>query len=124
MSRDPAFDRAVDHFNREEFRPALLAFEECWHAERTDFLRALIQLSNALNQLRLGLVTSPRVLLASADALLAPYEPTHQGIDVGALRDYIADVRAGIPNDLQTGQGSVPWDGVPRMELVIFGTSL
>jgi len=56
---DP-FTRAVAHFNAEEYREALLAFEERWVVERGDFLRGLIQLCNAMNQLRLGLVTSPR----------------------------------------------------------------
>ena len=29
--------RAITHFNAEEYRTALLAFEELWHAERSDF---------------------------------------------------------------------------------------
>src|SRR6476660_564407 len=99
--------RAIAHFNAEEYRAALLAFEERWHAERSDMLRALIQLSNALNQLRLGLATAPRRSLASADALLAGCPPRCLGLDVGKLREYIASVRACIPPDLETGAGRV-----------------
>src|SRR5215210_8602650 len=95
--------RAITHFNAEEYRAALLAFEELWHTERSDFLRALIQLCNALNQLRLGLVTAPRRSLASADALLAGCPPCCEGLDVGVLRDYISCVRACIPDGLETG---------------------
>ena len=113
---DP-FSCAIAHFNAEEYREALLAFEEHWAAERTEFLRALIQLCNALNQLRLGLVTSPRYLLARADTLLAPYAPRHAGLDVDELRAYIAAVRALIPDDLETGGGSVAWERVPRLRL-------
>ena len=113
---DP-FARAVGHFNAEEYREALLAFEECWAAERTEFLRGLIQLCNALNQLRLGLITSPRYLLARADALLAPYAPRHAGLDVNHLRAYIAAVRALIPDDVETGHGRVAWERVPRLRL-------
>ena len=109
--------RAIAHFNAEEYRAALLAFEECWHAERSDFLRTLIQLCNALNQLRLGLVTAPRRSLASADALLAGCPPRCAGLDVGALRDYIVGVRACIPDGLETGTGRVDWVDVPRAEL-------
>jgi hypothetical protein len=115
---DP-FTRAMTHFNAEEYREALLAFEERWHAERSDLSRALIQLCNALNQLRIGLVTAPRRSLASADALLAGCSPRCEGLDVGALRDYIASVRACIPDRLETGAGRVDWADVPRMQLVV-----
>jgi hypothetical protein len=114
---DP-FSRAITHFNAEEYREALLAFEEQWHAERSDFLRALIQLSNALNQLRLGLVTAPRRSLASADELQAGCPPLCDGLDVAALRDAIANVRAGIPENLETGAGRLDWAEVPRVRLV------
>jgi predicted metal-dependent hydrolase len=113
---DP-FIRAVAHFNAEEYREALLAFEERWAIERGDFLRGLIQLCNALNQLRLGLITSPRQLLASADTLLAPYTPRHEGLDIDSLRASIAVVRALIPGDVETGSGSVAWECVPRLRL-------
>lgn len=114
-----AFSRAIKHFNVEAYRDALLAFEELWVVERSDFLKALIQLCNALNQLRLGLVTGPRSNLASAERLLAPYEPCHAGLDVAALRAYIADVRSHIPADLESGAGMLAWDRVPRLRLAI-----
>jgi hypothetical protein len=115
---DP-FTRAIAHFNAEDYRAALLAFEQRWHAERSDFLRALIQLCNALNQLRIGLVTAPRRSLASADALLAGCSAGSEALDVGALRAYIATVRACIPDGLETGAGCVEWADVPRMQLVL-----
>jgi len=111
------FDLAIEHFNRESYRDALLAFEECWFDDRSDFLRGLIQLSNALNQLRLGLITAPRRTLASAARLLAPYAPTHCGLDVAALCADIAGVRACIPDDVESGQGRVAWDMLPRLRL-------
>ena len=115
---DP-FTRAVAHFNAEEYREALLAFEERWGVERGDFLRGLIQLCNAMNQLRLGLVTSPRRLLASADTLLAPYAPRHERLDVAALRGAISEVHACIPDGLESGAGHVAWESVPRPRLVV-----
>src|SRR5215210_210433 len=111
--------RAITHFNAEEYRPALLAFEERWHTERSDFLRALIQLSNALNQLRIGLVTAPRRSLASADVLLARCPLRCEGLDVSALRADIASVRACIPDGLETSAGRVDWADVPRVQLVV-----
>jgi len=115
---DP-FARAVAHFNAEEYREALLALEERWVVERGDFLRGLIQLCNAMNQLRLGLVTSPRRLLGSADALLAPYAPRYEGLDVTALRRATSSVRACIPDWLESEAGRIAWDSVPRPQLVV-----
>jgi hypothetical protein len=113
------FNRAIAHFNAEDYRAALLAFEERWHTDRSDFLRALIQLCNALNQLRIGLVTAPRRSLASADRLLAGCPLRCEGLDVNALRTHIASLRACIPDDLETGAGRVDWAAVPRMQLVV-----
>ena len=113
------FAQAIAHFNAEEYRDALLAFEQCWFAERSDFLRGLIQLANALNQLRLGLITGPRRTLASAEALLAPYAPAHGGLDVVALCEYIAAVRARIPAGVESGQGRADWAAMPRLTLRI-----
>lgn len=112
-----AFARAVAHFNAEEYRDALLAFEQCWFADRNDFFRGLIQVSNALNQLRLGLLSGPRRTLASAATLLAPYAPRHHGLDVATLCVYIAALRACIPAELETGQGRADWPSMPRTTL-------
>jgi hypothetical protein len=119
MSRPSAdaFDRAIAHFNAEAYRDALLAFEQCWLADRNEFLRGLIQLCNALHQLRLGLVTGPRRTLDSAAGLLAPYAPAHAGLDVAALCDYVGRVRGSIPNGIESGQGRVEWASVPRLQL-------
>jgi len=111
--------RAVSHFNAEEYREALLAFEEHWKAERTEFLRALIQLANALNQLRLGLITGPQHNLASAATLLAAYKPAHAGFDVAALQTYIAEVRACISAHVADGAERIPWEAVPRRQLTL-----
>jgi hypothetical protein len=112
-----AFNDAIAHFNAEAYRDALLAFEQCWFEDRSDFLRGLIQLCNALHQLRLGLVTGPRRTLDSAARLLALYAPAHAGLDVVALCDYIGQVRVAIPDGLESGQGRVEWAGVPRKQL-------
>lgn len=113
MQIDPV-DRAVAHFNDEAYRNALLAFEERWFGERSDFWKALIQLCNGLLQLQLGLVSGPRRTLASAYDLFAPFAPRYAGFDVAALRDYIAAVRAIIPDE---SDEAIPWESVPRMQL-------
>ena len=116
MSQIDPLTRALAHFNAEEYRDALLAFEERRHHERGDVLRALIQLSNALNQLRLGLITSPRRLLASADALLLSYS-CYEGIELRAVRQYIAILRMQIPEGVETGAAAIQWDTIPRLRI-------
>jgi hypothetical protein len=41
---------------------------------------------------------------------------------VDNLRVYIAAVRALIPDDIETGGGSVAWEKVPRLKLEAGGT--
>src|SRR5262245_21667604 len=118
MPGDP-FVRAIGHFNAEEYREALLAFEERWSGERSNFLKALIQLCNALLQLSLGLVTGPRRTLASATILLEPYAPDYQGLDVAQILGYIGAIRRCIPDDMESGQGSVVWEAIPRLQLKV-----
>ncbi len=112
-----AIDRAITHFNAEDYRAALLAFEERWASERSDELRALILLSNALNQIRLGLITGPRRNLASAATLLATLPSSSIGLDIAALRAYIATLHALIPSDIESGAGHIAWENVPRLRL-------
>lgn len=108
--------KALAHFNAEEYREALLLFEQQWHAERSGVLRAMIQLCNALNQLRLGLVSGPRHNLASAAQLLAPLPDRYAGIPIAAIREYIAKLRALLPDGVE----QVAWGTVPRLQIDVF----
>ncbi len=101
------------HFNAEEYRDALLLFEQQWHTERSDVLRAMIQLCNALNQLRLGLTSGPRHNLASAARLLAPLPDEHAGLPIAAIRDYIAVLRALLADHVE----QIAWEEMPRLFL-------
>lgn len=101
---------AIAAFNAEQYRDALLAFEARWHTERSETLRALILLANAMNQLRLGLAEGPRRNLARAAALL-DVAPTHyEGIALAPLRAHVATLRALLPE----GAAAPKWDQVPR----------
>lgn len=110
---DPRFAVAVQHWDAGAYRDALLAFETVWFEQRNDFLRGLIQLCNALLQLRIGRVSAPRRTLGTAYELLAPYAPTTAGLDVTALLAYIRDVQQVIPPDLHSDDGVSLWGAVP-----------
>jgi hypothetical protein len=89
----------VEHFNRGEYRACVEPLEELWFVQRDDFHKALIRLVVGLNQIKLGLESGPRFLLTTASDLLLPYAPHHGGIDIVALRDFMAQQEALIGAD-------------------------
>lgn len=105
MEHDEAWAAFVERFNDGRYVEGVLALEEIWFVERDDFHKALIRVCVAVNQLRLGLLTSPRFLLTSAGELLAPFAPRHRGVDLAALLAFIEQCLALIPDGAQTGSG-------------------
>jgi predicted metal-dependent hydrolase len=88
------FRAFVDLFNRGDYRACVEPLEAIWFIERDDFHKALIRLVVALHQMRLGLDSGPRFLLATARALLQPYQPRYNGLDLVALDAFIARQQA------------------------------
>jgi hypothetical protein len=111
-----ALQRAAHLFNTGEWRESLLVFEHVWLQVRTDELKAYVQLSNAVLQLHLGLISSPRRLLVRATQLLTE-NPATIGIDVVALLRAIRQVQAIIPAEVESGEG-VLLAPVPPIQLV------
>ena len=112
----------VDDFNAGRYIECVVPLETFWFEGRDDFFKALIRVCVALNQLKLGLVTSPRGLLETAHLMLAPYAPAHMGVDIALLRDQIAQCLAIIPPGLETGHGRVSADSIPSVCLAPLGT--
>ncbi len=80
-----------------ECRVALDPVERLWFATREPFFLGLTRVTVALNQVyRYGLLESPRGLLRSAQALLAPYGPRASGLDLAALLAGLAPVLAAL----------------------------
>ena len=98
--------RAATLFNAGEWRDALLVFEKVWLQVRTDELKAYVQLCNAVLQLHLGLISSPRRLLGRATQLLHE-NPATLGVDVVALLRAIRQLQAIIPDELESGEGEL-----------------
>ena len=117
MEASAEWELFIDRFNAGRYVDCVLPLEHLWFAGRDDFYKGLIRLCVALNQIRLGLLTSPRFLLQTAHELLGPYAPRHHGVDVRALRAYIHACLAIIPADLETGQGSVDPAALPVLRL-------
>jgi hypothetical protein len=84
----------VEHFNRGEYRACVEPLEELWFVQRDDFHKGLIRLVVGLNQIKLGLDSGPRFLLATARELLQPYHPCYHGLDLRALDAWISGQQA------------------------------
>ena len=78
---DIHFSDAVNCFNRGEWLDALLLFEESWLIHRDSEHKAFVQFASIVKQLHLGFTTSPRLLLARAQVLIAESTGT-TGIDL------------------------------------------
>ncbi|GAB4113016.1 MAG: hypothetical protein Fur005_31290 [Roseiflexaceae bacterium] len=107
-------DLAIEHFDQERYREALLVFEAIWHHERSEGLRILVLLSNSLNQLRLGLIIGPRQNLNTALRLIAEH-PLPAGLPSTVVRQYLEQIRAMIPD--QATQPGPDWATIPRLRL-------
>lgn len=84
-------------FNAGKFYEAHEAWEDVWrpmHGAERDFFRGLIQFAVAMKKAHEGNPEGVLRLLERVDALLAPYEPRHRGVDVAALRENARVLRA------------------------------
>jgi hypothetical protein len=116
----PPFDEVVARFNAGEFRACVEPLEVLFFADRNTFYQGLLHLVVALLQLKLGMVRGPRMRLASAAELLAPYSPWHRGVDVAGLLASIQAGRERLPEGVvQVTPGEVKALGLPGYRLVL-----
>jgi len=89
-NRDAAIAGFEAAFGEGRFFDAHEILEQYWVAYRgpdRDFYRGLIQAAVALHHARSGNPTGARSVAARARANLAPYAPSHAGVDVAAVLD-------------------------------------
>ena len=89
-----------------EYREALLALEQVWDVERSEFYAGLLQLMVVLNQRESGM--RPTRTLRRAYERLLPYAPRHAGLDVAAL---CHDVAAALDNEGALPAIGLTWEG-------------
>ncbi len=77
-------------FNERRYHACIAPLEVLWFAQRDDFHKALIRMCVGCNQIGLGLDSGPRFLLTTAGELLAPYGDHHNGLDLVAVRAFLA----------------------------------
>lgn len=110
-------------FNTGDYRRCVEPLEFFWCADHDDFSKALIRVCVGLMQLHRGLLTSPRGLLASAHALLMPFAPATNGLDIADLQRQLAACLALIPADHETGTGQMDPATIPAVRLRLAETA-
>ena len=86
-----------ERFNAGDYRGCVEPIEALFFARRNTLHQGLLQYVVALHQLRLGLVKTPRRLLAQALELWSPYGEWQEGLDLAALRAHAAALRERLP---------------------------
>jgi predicted metal-dependent hydrolase len=85
LHHDPRYLAYFEHFNRQEYFEAHEVLEGLWLAtagNHRDFYKGLIQTAAVYLKLQEGKLEPAGRLAARALALLKPYEPRFQGLDV------------------------------------------
>jgi len=84
-------------FRAGDYRGCVEPIEALFFARRNTFHQGLLQYVVALHQLRLGLVQTPRRLLAQALELWSPYREWQEGVDLVALRRHAEALLQALP---------------------------
>ncbi len=95
---DPLIAAGLQAFNAGQWDDAFMHFQTYWLSARSPESKALAQYANALNQLRLGLFTAPRVMLGRALELTADM-PRATGVNIVRMRTDILAILADWPED-------------------------
>lgn len=88
------------HFRAGDYRGCVEPIEALFFARRNTFHQGLLQYVVALLQLRLGLIRTPRKLLAQALAFWEPYPAWQEGVDLAALRAHATALRERLPAEV------------------------
>jgi hypothetical protein len=118
----PPFNEVLARFNAGEFRACVEPLEVLFFADRNTFYQGLLHLVVALLQLKLGMIRGPRIRLASAAELLAPYTPWHRGVEVRGLLAFIRACQERLPEGVvQVTPADVEPLGLPDYRLELTG---
>jgi uncharacterized protein len=90
-----AYKLGLDHIRAGRYFEAHEELELVWRAapaEERDFYQGLVHVAVAWYQFGRGRQVATRSQLGKALRRLAPYEPSHRGVDVAALRAQLAEL--------------------------------
>ena len=90
-----AYNLGLDHLRAGRFFEAHEELELAWRAaapDERDFYQGLVHVAVAWYQAGRGRPVATERQLEKALRRLAPYEPSHRGVDVAALRAQLAEL--------------------------------
>ena len=96
-----AYERGLELIARGEHFAAHEELETAWRAAapaERDFFQGLVHVAVAWYQAGRGKRIGCERQLEKAARRLAPYAPTHRGLDVAALLDVVGDARGAFPD--------------------------
>jgi predicted metal-dependent hydrolase len=102
-ARDPVaagYEDGLELVARGEYFAAHEALEEAWRAaapEERDFFQGLVHVAVAWYQAGRGNRVGCERQLAKAERRLAPFAPSHRGLDVAGLLEQVRAARAAYP---------------------------
>ena len=111
-----ALAEGVRLFNDGHFEESHEEFEHGWLASEagaSDLFKGLVQAAICLHKLEQGQLDGAGKLHSGMRRYLAPFLPTHRGVDVEGLLDRM---RAFIDPGA-SAEGAIDWSIAPRMEL-------
>lgn len=121
---DPHYAGWFACFNRGEYYEAHDVLEALWLMDRRgldgDFYKGLIQLAGAFVHLQKDRPGPAEALFRLAEANLAPYGDQHRRLDLGKVRELIADWRRALAATRPDGN---PLRHRPRPQLLPEGTA-
>ena len=108
MSPEPALTAAVDLFNRGRYLAAHEVLDDLWEAtsgEHADFYKGLIQAAICLHHYQEGNPDGARKLYRGHRRWLAPYLPSHLGLNVEA---FLASMQTALDPLVRSRPGDEP----------------
>jgi uncharacterized protein len=96
---DAPFKRGLEEIRAGRYFEAHEELEEAWRAappEERDFLQGLVHVAVAWYQAGRGRPVATGRQLEKAERRLAPFAPTHRGVDVGHVLEQVEAARARV----------------------------
>ena len=105
-------------FNAGDYHDAHEQIEQLWeatHDESSDFFKGLIQAAIALHHFRKGNLAGAKKLYSGHRRYLAPYLPTHLGLDVAAFLDEMQSFLRPVLRAREGDRVAFEMDGRPQL---------
>ena len=105
-------------FNAGDYHDAHEQIEQLWeatHDESSDFFKGLIQAAIALHHFRKGNLAGAKKLYSGHRRYLAPYLPTHLGLDVAAFLDEMQSFLRPVLRAREVDRVAFEMDGRPQL---------